>query len=79
MSSVSIVPQSAAFCQTEPYQLNSSDRAEVLALADDCLERHNRARARFIVTGDPQALAQALALADDRLALLAEIGGTSWL
>jgi len=49
-----------------------------LALIDSVLEKHNAARARYIAGGDPADFRAALALADDRRALLQQVGGETW-
>lgn len=55
------------------YQSNS-DRAELLALADHCLEEHNAAWALWLATGSHEAFLAALAAKRDREALLGEVG-----
>ena len=57
-----------------PSQVNS-ERADILALADACLEEHNTAWATFIATGNDAAYIAALAARQDREALLAQVGG----
>lgn len=51
-----------------------NNRNELLALADDCLERHRDAWARWLVSGDHQAFLQAMAAQQDRAQLLAQAG-----
>jgi len=65
-----IVPRKDVSCQV---RMISETRA-ILALADDVLERHNIARARYLAGGDPGDFLAMQALADDRRALLAEVG-----
>ena len=48
------------------------DRAELLALADRCLEEHNAARARFLAVGDDAAYIAAMAAKQDREQLLGQ-------
>jgi len=67
-----IVPQSSTNVKTEPYQQNS-ERADILTLADDCLERHNDAWARFVATGDHEAFLQAMNAKADRDDLLKQV------
>lgn len=57
-----------------PYQLDRTDLADILDLADDCLERHNDAWARFVATGDHEAFLQAMNAKQDRADLLAQLG-----
>jgi len=64
----------ASQVKLEPYQPNT-DRADILAMADDCLERHNDAWARFVATGDDAAYIAAMAAKQDREALLAQVAG----
>lgn len=68
---ISILPQKPVNCQERTI----GETRQLLALADDCLRRHNEARAAAIASGDPRDYQAAAALADDRRALLAQIGG----
>jgi len=58
---------------TELYQLHS-ERAEILELADGCLERFNRYWAAWIISGDDGAFRQAMNAQQDRKQLLAQMG-----
>lgn len=71
---VIIIPQKGANCQERTV----SETRDLLTLADDVLEKHNAARARYIAGGDPADFRAAVALADDRRALLQQIGGETW-
>ena len=66
----SILPQVDIVCQEGMV----SEKSRLLAMADLVLEKHNRARAAAIVGGDPMDHQAAAALADDRRALLGQIG-----
>ena len=68
---VVIIPQNNPECQVRMACQTSA----ILALADDVLEKFNRAWAHYIALGDPGDYQAAMALADDRRALLQEIGG----
>jgi len=68
---VVIVPQNAVKCQ----EITTFQTRAILALADNVLAKYNRARAAYLVGGDPGDYLTAQALADDRRALLQEIGG----
>lgn len=68
------IPQQRVDCQIGA----TIEKQRLLALADMILGKFNAARARYIALGDPQDFLAAQALADDRRALLAQIGGASW-
>lgn len=64
---VVIVPQNADGCQ----ERTTSEKWQLLAEIDTVLEKFNRAWAHYIALGDPGDYQAAMALADDRRALLA--------
>ncbi len=66
------IPQKHQKVKKARYQEN---KAKVLELADLCLQKYNRARAQYVITGDPGAFKLALALEADREALLRQVGG----
>lgn len=69
--SVVIVPQNAVGCQERMI----SEKRQLLAEIDDVLAKCNVARARYLAGGDHTDFLAMQALADDRRALLQEIGG----
>jgi len=71
---VVIVPQKGVYCQERTV----IETRALLALIDDVLERYNQAKAAYIASGDPADFRAAMALADDRRALLQQVGGESW-
>jgi len=72
--SVNIIAQNSIRSQVAPYKSKTFNVSEVLALADEVLEKHNRAWAEYVISGDAGAFKLALALKRDRADLLAEVG-----
>jgi hypothetical protein len=68
-----ILPQTDISCQeTEPYQSNP-ERADILRMADGCLELAQQYRAEYLATGNPQAWQLWEACLADREALMGEV------
>lgn len=70
---MNIVPQISTTVKTELYQPNS-DRADLLRMADGCLELAQQYRAQWLTTENPQAWQLWRACLADREELLSEVG-----
>jgi hypothetical protein len=69
-----IVPQKQKNVKKALYQINNTERAELLALADAALAQAQRFRAAWLAGGDPQSWQLWRACLADRETLLAQMG-----
>jgi hypothetical protein len=67
--SIEIVPQNAIEVKTF-----NNEKADLLRMADDCLQRHRDCWALWLVSGDHAMFLQALNYQRDREQLLGQLG-----